>query len=161
MSPRTSIIGLLLAGLALLSGCVGPSHSPQWVSAKVSVGNERLLLEVTDLALRKTGFPVGAGLDSAKLVATSGWKISLAPFKGEGYREQATVKYSAEGQGKYKAEVRVQRDRNEDIVHPLDLTYAEWESDPDDVEKARVLLGFIQSLLSTGNEVLKGTPHQP
>ena len=56
--------------------------------------------------------------------------------------------------GRYKAEVRVKRERNEDLVRPMDLTYAQWEAEPDDVERARVVLHFIEALLSTGEEAL-------
>lgn len=144
---------LVLAGLCASCGSTAPR--PEWVSTKVEAGNERLLLEVTELALRKTGFPVGAGLDPANLSATSGWKISLAPFKGKGYREQAIVKYTRVAPGKFGVDVRVRRERNEDLVRPMDLTYAEWEPDPDNAERARVVLHFVQSLLSTGEEVLQ------
>jgi hypothetical protein len=147
--------------LALLAGCASSQAQPQWISAHVEAGNERLLLDVTEIALRKTGFPVGAGLDPANLTATSGWKIALEPFKGKGSREQAIVKYArAQRPGTFKCEVRVRRERNDDVVKPMDLTYAEWESEADDVERARVVLHFVQSLLSTGEEVLR-KPREP
>lgn len=154
MNLRASFVCLVLALAALVSGCA-TTNPPQWQSASVAVGNERLLLEITEIALRKTGFPVGAGLDPTQLRATSGWKISLAPFKGKGWRERATVQYHRETSGKYRAAVRVERERNDDIVRPMDLTYAQWESDPDNTERAGVLLHFVQALLHTGDEVLE------
>ena len=121
----------------------------------VAAGPSDARAACAELALRKTSFPVGAGLDPARLTATSGWKISLAPFKGKGFREQAVVQFTRETQpGRYKAEVRVKRERNEDLVRPMDLTYAQWEAEPDDVERARVVLHFIEALLSTGEEAL-------
>jgi hypothetical protein len=147
-------IGLFLA--SLLAGCKSGAPEGQWVSARVSAGHERLLLEVTELALRKSGFPVGAGLDPARLTATSGWKNSLAPFKGKGYREQATVKFTRQPEKqRYQVDVRVARETNEDIARPMDLSYAQWESAADNVELARIVLRFIQGLLSTGEEVLQ------
>ncbi|MFO1011757.1 MAG: hypothetical protein U1F29_16975 [Planctomycetota bacterium] len=155
MNLRASILLLVPLFLCFASGCAATAPEPQWVASRVQAGNERLLLEVTELALRKTSFPVGAGLDPARLTATSGWKISLAPFKGKGFREQAVVQFTRETQpGRYKAEVRVKRERNEDLVRPMDLTYAQWEAEPDDVERARVVLHFIEALLSTGEEAL-------
>lgn len=146
--------------VGFLGGCKSFESPPQWVSARVDAGNERLLFEVTELALRKKSFPVGAGLDPARLTATSGWRISLAPFKGKGIREQAIVQYTREKEpGRFKAEVRVKRERNEDLVRPMDLTYAQWEPDPDDAEMARVILHFIEALLSTGGEVLQKAPN--
>lgn len=168
MNPRTSPVrarpwtrvALALAALGCLfsAACSASPPAPQWQTARVTAGNERLLLEVTEMALRKTGFPVGAGLDPARLKATSGWKISLAPFKGEGFREQAVVEFTREGpagSGRYGVRTRVRRERNEDVVRPMDLTYAQWEHDQDNVERARVLLRFVQSLLTTGDEVLR------
>jgi hypothetical protein len=154
MSSKAWWIGLVLALAACLTGCKTSGSEGQWVSAKVSAGHERLLLEVTELALRKSGFPVGAGLDPAHLMATSGWKNSLAPFKGKGYREQATVKFEREQDRKYRVDVRVKRETNEDIARPMDLSYAQWESAADNAELARIVLRFIQGLLSTGEEVL-------
>ncbi len=152
----------VLALLAcVLSACLAAPPKAQWQTATVRSGNERLLLEVTEIALRKTGFPVGAGLDPAHLTATSGWKISLAPFKGEGYREQAMVQFTREGDGKFKAQTRVRKERNDDVVHPMDLTYAQWEPDEDNMERARVLLRFVQSLLSTGDEALRASRGAP
>jgi hypothetical protein len=149
------LLVLVVLAFGLFAGCASTAPEPQWQTARVRAGNERLLLEVTEMALRKTGFPVGAGLDPANLSATSGWKISLAPFKGDGYREQAVVRFTREGGGSFKAEARVRRERNDDVVKPMDLTYAQWEPEPDDVERARVLLRFVQSLLSTGDEVVR------
>ena len=154
MSIKTILMAGALFFAGASTGCSAPPPPPQWVSTQVQAGNERLLLEVTELALRKSGFPVGAGLDPAHLRATSGWKISLAPFKGKGFREQAEVKYTRAAEGRFKVDVRVRRERNEDLVRPMDLTYAQWEADPDNVERARVVLTFVQSLLSTGEEVL-------
>lgn len=162
MNPRDLITAVLLvlACAPLGAGCA-TSQPAQWQSADVAIESERLLLEVTEEALRKVDFPVGAGLDPVHLRATSGWKISLAPFKGKGWRERATVQYTRQGAGKYRAAVRIERQRNDDIVRPTDLTYAQWEDDPDDVERARVLLRFIQSMLHTGDEVLAPAAPRP
>lgn len=157
-SPFQVWIAFALACCAWLGSCAASPPAAQWQTARVTAPNERLLLEVTEIALRKTGFPVGAGLDPARLTATSGWKISLAPFKGEGFREQAIVEFTregAQGSGRYGVRTRVKRERNEDVVRPMDLTYAQWEYDPDNVERARVLLRFVQSLLTNGDEVLR------
>lgn len=159
MTLRTLFLWPILLLLLAAAGCKAPAPPAQWVSARVQAGNERLLFEVTELAFRKRSFPVGAGLDPARLTATSGWRVSLAPFKGKGRRDQAVVQFTREKEpGRYKAEVRVRRERNEDIVRPMDLTYADWEADQDDVEAARVVLQFIVSLLSTGGEVLESKP---
>lgn len=161
MSIRVLAFGLVLAVLGLCPACTSTAPPPQWMSARVTAGHERLLLEVTELALRKTGFPIGAGLDPAHLSATSGWKTSLHPFKGKGQREQAIVQFTREPEKRFKVDVRVRRETNEDIAKPMDLSYAQWEAAPDNVEVARVVLRFIQSLLSTGDEVLQKPGQAP
>ena len=135
--------------VSLATGCAIEPPA-QWATGTVTASSERVLWQVTVLALEKTEFPVGSRMDPATLTAVSGWRISLAPFKGKGFREQCEVQYTAKAPREYDVQVRVRREKNQDIVQPLDLTYAEWEADEDDVERAGVVLQYIKSLL--GNE---------
>lgn len=141
---------LVLAALFLslgLPGCAAGRPDPSWQSADVRVHSENVLWQVTRVALEKNNFPIGAGIDQAKLSAASGWNHSLAPFRGKGWRERCFVQWKRLGEGRWTVEVRVERDRNDDISHPLDLSYAEWEPEPDDNERARLVLQYIRSLL--------------
>lgn len=158
-SARLSRRGLLLAAslglafLGLLGGCAATQAEPSWVEREIAAANDQLLIDCTALAIQKTGFPVGGGIDPGRLVAVSGWHISLAPFRGKGWREQCEVHYARVGPGKYKASVRVRHDKNDDIIHPLDLTYAKWLPEPDNTDRARMVLQHVQSLLGPGVEV--------
>ena len=38
----------------------------------------------------------------------SGWNISLAPFRGKGFRERCHIRYQRQKDGNYKVEVRVE-----------------------------------------------------
>lgn len=129
------------------SACASGRSDPKWLDAHVEAPSDNVLWEVTVIALEKNGFPIGSGLDRTNLTAISGWHTSLAPFKGEGYRERCHVVYTPkEGRG-YDVRVRVERERNDDIVRPLDLSYAQWEPDPDDERRAGMVLGFVRTML--------------
>ena len=149
------VIGLLFVCVALFAsaGCLTSEPKPHWLKDSVEAASERVLWDVTRLALEKTGFPLGVGLDPSKLTATSGWHTSLAPFRRKGFREQCEVHYTPAGGRKYTIEVRVKREINDDIVKPLDLTYAAWEPDPDNAERAHVVLQYIKAMLGTDFKV--------
>ena len=142
---RIWTLGLLLL---CLCSCASTKVPEQWQQAQVTSSTERILGEVTRLALDKNNFPGGTGLDPTTLSMVSGWNISLAPFRGKGFRERCHIRYLRQKADAYKVEVRVERERNDDILRPLDLTYAQWEEDPDNVERARVVLQYLRSLLS-------------
>jgi hypothetical protein len=134
---------------ALLTGCSTPRPDPKWISGDVQVGSEPRLWVATRMALEKNNFPVGAGIDAAHMSAVSGWMHSLAPFRGKGFRERCHVQWTRVAEGRWHLELRVERDRNDDISHPLDMSYAQWEPDPDDEDRARLVAQYIRSLLGT------------
>jgi len=151
---RSAPAAALLLVLALLSSsCASLEPKPAWIERAISAGSDPLLMDCTALAIQKSGFPVGSGIDPGRLVAVSGWHISLAPFRGKGYREQCEVRHERLSQGKYKVSIRVRRDKNDDILHPLDVSYAVWVPEPDNVDRARMVMQHIQSLLGTGVEI--------
>jgi len=151
---------LFVASFALAASCstiswLTGSGEPTavWVPGEVQAQDDRLLLDVTALALQKSGFPIGTGVDPNTLTIRSGWHNSLAPFKGKGYRELCEVRYEKQGARKYKVAVRVRHEKNDDLHRPLDLSYAEWVPEADDVDRARIVLQHIHSLLDTDIEV--------
>jgi hypothetical protein len=149
-----SVAALLLSACSTFSALTGSGEpTAQWVPGEVQAQDDRLLLDVTALALQKSGFPIGTGVDPNALTVHSGWHNSLAPFKGKGYRELCEVRYTKEAARKYKVEVRVRHEKNDDIHRPLDLSYAEWVPEADDVDRARIVLQQIHSLLDTDIEV--------
>lgn len=151
-SLRAPVAALLLVLAFLPVSCAAPQPEPAWIERDVGAGNDPLLMDCTALAIQKSGFPVGSGIDPGRLVAISGWHISLAPFRGKGYREQCEVRYARVVPGRYKASIRVRHEKNDDILHPLDLTYAKWIAEPDNTDRARTVMQHIQSLLGTGLE---------
>jgi hypothetical protein len=156
--PARRFAGLLLAvsvaaTVTLPLGCASSEPKPQWLEREVGAGSAQLLIDVTALSLQKCGFPVGAGIDPGHLVALSGWHISLMPFRGKGFREQCEVRYERVGPARYKASIRVRREKNDDILRPLDLTYAKWVPQPDDPVRAQVVMQYILSMLGTEIEI--------
>ena len=149
---------LLLALAACFASCAAFNSTPEpvWIEKEVRATNDPLLMDCTALALQKSGFPVGSGIDPGRLVAVSGWQISLAPFRGKGYREQCEVRYERIVPGRYKASIRVRHEKNDDILHPLDLTYAQWVAEPDNPDRAHTVMQHILSLLGSGLEVGPG-----
>jgi hypothetical protein len=140
---------LLLAGFACgsLGGCKSNEPQPKWIHTDVEAANDRTLIDVTAIALQKSGFPVGAGIDPGNLTVLSGWHTSLAPFRGEGWREQCEVRYVKKVPGHYEVAIHVRREKNDDLVHPLDIAYAVWIPEEDDVDRSRAVMQHIRSML--------------
>jgi hypothetical protein len=145
-----SFVALLVAWLCLafLAGCETPRPDPKWVGGDLLAGSERQLWAATRLALDKNNFPIGAGIDEAHLTVLTGWRHSLAPFRGKGFRERCYIKWTNVGEGRWHLEVRVERDVNNDISHPLDMSYAQWEPGEDSEERARLVAQYIRSMLT-------------
>lgn len=148
----------LFLSLCLLPSCAS-THDEAWVEGDVEAATDRILWQVTVIAYERNGFPIGSGMNPAEMKAVSGWRVSLAPFKGDGFREQAHVHWTRDAKDarRWHAKVRVARQRNENLSKPLDISYAEWEDDPDDADRARLLLNTIKALLG-GEFKLNGGP---
>ncbi len=131
----------------LLAACATSRQPAKWIETTIEAPSDSILWDVTRLSLQKTGFPIGTGLERGKMLAVSGWHTSLAPFKSDGFRERAHIEYAPQGSRRYGVKVRVEREVNEDITHPLDLSYAKWESAPDNVTRAQIVLGYIKATL--------------
>ncbi len=157
MSARVSrpaaalLVALCVFAFGLLPlACKGPGKPPpaSWQSSQVEASSENVLWLMTRNAFDRLGYPVGGGLDPVALTAVSGWRVSLAPFRGQGQRHRAEIRYVPTEPGRWDVEVRVQRQVNMDIVRPLDAGYAEWEWRPDDDTEARILLQHLRSALA-------------
>ena len=148
MRPKLATLVASLC-LFLCGACLSSQPEPRWVGGDLRAESERLIWTATRTALDKNNFPIGAGIDEVHLTATSGWRQSLAPFRGKGFRERCHIKWSNVAPSRWHLEVRVERQVNMDISHPLDPTYAEWEPDPDNEERARLVAQYIRSMLST------------
>lgn len=145
---------LLLALFALVaSACASTPEEPDpsWKEVEVESQSERVLWNVLVLALQRQGYPLGAELDEPRLVATSGWRNHLAPFKGKGYRVRAQLRAESVGGTRYRVSARVWKQLNQALVRPVDLAYAEWEWTADDELAAEILLRHVESYFELGS----------
>jgi len=150
---RFLVLSWFLLVSPFLAGCKSSEPEGQWLQYEVEAQTDELLIEVTALSLQKCGFPIGSGVDPGHLRIVTGWHNSLAPFRGEGWREQCEVRYEKKTQRHYSVSIRVKREKNDDLLRPLDLTYAQWVPEPDNTDRARMVLQHIRSLLDTDVEV--------
>ncbi len=148
---------ILLSALAALALCAcettPPEPEPSMIESEVVAGSDRLLWKIVLLSLRKMDFPESAEMDPTNMKAVSGWKVELSPWKGRGFRQQAEVTCTPIGPGRWEIETRVKKQVNQSLARPLDLSYAEWEWVPDDVEAARILLQHIRTFLNPSIEL--------
>lgn len=149
------LFSLILAPLTvLLFSCASTDEglAGDWVETEVRAPSVTVLWKVTEYSLRSEEFPVQTRFDGTTTLATTGWNVSLAPFKGQGYRERARVRYEPLGNGEYLVGTRVERQTNEALAKPLDITYAKWKGDADNEARARVLLQRIRARLGADKE---------
>ena len=142
-----------LAALALAACQTGRGAPAQWLSTTASAPSESALWEVALQALADHKFPIGAGVDPGTRIATTGWRNSLAPFKGEGFRQRARLRLEPLGGDKYKLYLQVEKDTNEELARPMELDYAQWEESGDDVETAQILISKIDARLGAALEI--------
>ncbi|MCI0588471.1 MAG: hypothetical protein L0323_16700 [Planctomycetes bacterium] len=144
--------GLLLVAIGALAGCrvlglAGPP--PRWQDVAVrGVGVDDLWTVVTT-TLNQHDFH-RLEVDRAAGTGKTGWDVSLHPYSGGGWRERAHVRVEGMGERRWKLGVRIERERNETLKHPLEETEAEWEPDEDNIERARVVASRIVSALRFG-----------
>ena len=142
---RRALFGALVA---LLSFACLTGGKPQWVTGQMPAASDRVLWEVTRIALESQNFLVLTdGFDPRTRTAQSAWQLDMHPFRGEGFRERAHITYESVGPGRIELSVRVEREINNNIAKPSDPEYAEWKKDADNAERAQVILQQIQSRL--------------
>lgn len=164
-SPRPALASLAAGLVALLclaafAACSssrkpgevsGDEPDPLFIRKEITCRSERILDEITRLSLQKQGYPGARGLEQDLSIETL-WQNHLGTRKGEGYRQQAVVRYAPLGDDRYELSVRVKRQINQSIVRPTDLSYAEWEWVDDDERAAQILAQLIQSYFVSGSK---------
>jgi hypothetical protein len=125
----------------------------QWRSLEVEAPSDRMVWQLMLLSLQNQGFPLAAGTDPGARQVESGWKTDLQPFRGDGNRKKAVLKLAPIEKGRWKLEARVQVEKNQNLVTPLDATRAEWEPSADDAMMALVLLQHVRARLRPELEV--------
>ena len=148
---RNTLAALALSVLGLVACQSTGEPDGAWQQGEVQAPSDRVLWQVSRLALQKMRFPSGGVLDPASGKLKSGWRTQLHPFQGEGFRERAEVEIEPVEQGRWMVRTRVAKQTNEALVSPLDPRRAEWEWTGDDVTAAQVLLMHITS--SLGDEL--------
>ncbi|HET6204986.1 MAG TPA: hypothetical protein VFI25_19515 [Planctomycetota bacterium] len=133
-----------LAGCRAL-GLSGPEERWQEVTVN-GVGVDDLWTVVTT-SLNQSGFR-RLEIDRAGGSGSSGWDVSLHPYSGGGWRERAHVRVEPAGERKWKVGVRVEREKNETVRKTLEETEAEWDSEPDNLERARIVARRIVAALA-------------
>lgn len=144
--PRSMRL-ISLGAVTVLCACQANPNDPKWIDTTVEPPNQTVLWQVTIESLKKVRFPIGADFEPGKLRGVSGWDNELAPFKSEGYRERCHIEYTPTTGRRYAMKVRVERETNEDITHPLDLSYADWQPAPDNDARARLMVAQVKGQL--------------
>lgn len=160
LRPTLAPLVALVLSLVSLAACnsarkpgevTGDEPDPVLIQKEITCRSERILDEITRLALSKQGYPGARGLEQDLSIETL-WQNHLGTRKGEGYRQQALVRYKPLGGDRYELQVRVKRQINQSIVRPTDLSYAEWEWVDDDERAAQILAQLIQSYFVSGSK---------
>ena len=138
---------LVCAVLGLVGCQLTPKIDPAWSTAELAAPSENVLWAVAGQELQRSGFPVGSDADPSTLVMRTGWSTHLAPFRGDGFREQAEVRFESVAPERWRVEVRVLRENNMDMKRPIDPSSAEWEAVADNSERAAVILQRIRARL--------------
>lgn len=155
------VLVLILALLPTSCASTDDHGGEVWSDVVVEAPSLEVLWQVTKLAFQRENFPVQNRFDVATRTTVTGWETSLAPFKGDGYRERAEVRYEALGSGSYELEARVVRETNECLARPLDISYAKWRSAADNDARARILLQRIRAYLGDDDGFEVGTKPRP
>lgn len=124
------------------------SKEARWRSIEVAAPSDRVVWQLTLLALQTQGYPLAAGTDLGAGEVESGWKTDLQPFRGEGQRRRAVVRLAPLEPGRWKLEARVRVQENKNLVTPLDPTRADWKAAADDELAARTLLQHVRARLA-------------
>jgi hypothetical protein len=147
------LLSLLVAPLLSCSSAPHVDEDGTW--SEVVVQNappQRDLLSAAEQAVMRTGFPPGER-DEARGNVISGWDINLQPFRNQGRRWRGIIKVEVVEDGTRLA-ARVQTQKNVEMDDTLDAGAAEWEDEPDDRGRSRVLLQqFLSQLHLTGEDI--------
>lgn len=160
---RGFVVQVVIACLAsvLLAACASSGSDGDWIEADLEVPSERVLRQVAVLALEKNGFPPGTEEEGVQNTVSSGWLVSLQPFKSDGTRKKAYVHYDEKGPRSWLVGVRVEKETNEELGKTLELARAKWESAADDQETATRILKYMQTVLGRDFELGPKGPLKP
>jgi hypothetical protein len=144
-----------VAALAL-SGVIGCAEIPYEHSA-VYGGISPDLVWDTTLEVVQRDFAM-ASVNRGRWTFQSRWRESLQPmrFLGERQRVEGRVSPEEGGEG-YRVELRVVKQRNEEMEEPLESKQAKWGHEEADPSAALILLQKIESILRPYARERRGT----
>jgi hypothetical protein len=140
------------AALALLGSCASSEH---WVEKDFDQVSYDRVWAVSHGALAASDYDIGTARREQGVIESQ-WRFSPWMFANDAWREnreslrqprryRAHVRLLERGLGKWNVAVRVERERNTDMVDPSNEARATWWSEDDDEEKARALLFRIEN----------------
>lgn len=151
---RLALLGLALALSLTFSSCASTGEKDKaGQEFEIDAPSENVLWAVAGQELQRLDFPVGSEADPAKRVMLTGWRTSLAPFRGKGHRERAQLRFESLGSARFRIHVSIERENNMNLSRPIDPSYAEWESAGQDEATAIVLIQRIKGRLGEKLEV--------
>jgi hypothetical protein len=141
--------GLLLLLLAVPACSLMGGEEGEWTERVLtSAPPRRDLLGYCASGMAQAGFPAPR-TDEAHASVGSDWRNELRPFGGSGRRYRATLAIASGENGATLLRARVEVQANGELGRPLDPALADWEDQPDDATRARILLQHVVTLLET------------
>ncbi len=127
--PRLRL-ALVLVPL-LLGGCQsgGKGDPAGLVSEGFPAPDKSLVFDAAMEAMRQQGFtPDSSASSEAQGLIVSRYKLVLAPFSGQGYRDKATIRIAEvpDRPSYYTVEANVLREPNNNLTQPSNPIAAEW-----------------------------------
>lgn len=151
---RLALVALALVLSLSFSACASTgSEDKLGQQFEVDAPSENVLWAVSGQELQRLDFPVGSEADPAKRVMLTGWRTSLAPFRGKGHRERAELRFESLGSARFRIHVSIERENNMNLSRPIDPSYAEWEAAGQDESTAIVLIQRIKGRMGEKLEV--------
>ncbi|MBI1852787.1 MAG: hypothetical protein HYR85_20795 [Planctomycetes bacterium] len=135
----------LLVLIALAVPLVSCATTYPYQSSPIYVGIPPDLVWDTTIEVVQRDYPL-AVINRGKWTFESRWSESLQPmrFQGTRWRVQGQVTRDEDGN---RVELRVMKQRNENIDTPLDSSAAQWGHEEPDEMSARILLQRIEAIL--------------
>lgn len=136
----------------LLASCAG---SEVWVDQDFDQVSYDRMWAVSQGALLASDYQIGTARREQGTIESQ-WRFAPWMFSNDAWRQgreslrqpnryRAHVRLEERGLGKWNVAVRVERERNTDMVDPSNEARATWWSEADDEEKARALLFRIEN----------------
>jgi hypothetical protein len=129
--PILLSVASALAASALLLGACNSVDTKGQRSDGFPAPSQEMVYEASVLALREQGFVVDPDSSSPTAgVVKTRWDMSLQPFSGQGWRDQATVRIHPvpERPNHFTVEANVVREMNDNISQPSNAIMADWRT---------------------------------